>query len=279
MIRQRNNLLWDKFNGLSRYLLVHSLSGVFPYYVVNEYPRSGGSWLGSMLAEMLCIPFPRNRLPVLGKSIMHGHMMHGWNLNNLVLVWRDGRDLLVSQYFHYLVENDRGNAQLVKQTREALQIDDVNDIAANLPVFMEFMYSKNRHPRFTWKAFVDRWAGYEGAVHIHYETLLENTGAELANVLFHLTGKEQDPGRIAEVVEKHSFKRVSGRQQGEENTGSFARKGISGDWKNYFDRDACAQFAEFTGDSLYRLGYENDESWLDQDVSRTILKASKEGSR
>ena len=40
-------------------------------YVVNEYPKSGGSWVAEMLSEALGVPFPRNRLPMLRSSILH----------------------------------------------------------------------------------------------------------------------------------------------------------------------------------------------------------------
>ena len=31
--------------------MVHMLSGAIPLYIVNEYPKSGGTWVGQMLGE------------------------------------------------------------------------------------------------------------------------------------------------------------------------------------------------------------------------------------
>src|SRR5215204_5371245 len=38
--------IYDRENELIRAGIVHLLSGVLPLYVVNEFPKSGGSWVG-----------------------------------------------------------------------------------------------------------------------------------------------------------------------------------------------------------------------------------------
>jgi hypothetical protein len=80
-------------NALLRIGMVHMLSGAIPLYIVNEYPKSGGTWVGQMLGRALRVPFPRNRFPVLRPSIMHGHYLRPWGMKNVVVVWRDGRDV------------------------------------------------------------------------------------------------------------------------------------------------------------------------------------------
>ena len=59
-----------------------------------------------------------------------------------------------------------------------------------------------------------------------------------------------------------SFERLSnGKTPGEEDSSSFFRKGIAGDWKNVFtDRDKLV-FKEEAGGLLVMLGYEGDEHW------------------
>lgn len=147
----------NRFNSFSRYALVHLFPGIFPLYIVNEYPKSGGTWLSKMLSDALNAPFPQNRLPVLRRSIIHGHYLHSWNMKNVVLLWRDGRDLLVSQYYHWLFKNERGNDKLVERTREELAFGNYRNIEKNLPEFMEYVYSKKSYPRFTWTEFVNAW--------------------------------------------------------------------------------------------------------------------------
>ena len=252
---------WHKFNGLSRYFVAHILSSFIPYIILNEYPRSGGSWICTMLSECLMIPFPRNRLPMLNRCILHGHKLHSWNLDNVIIIWRDGRDILISQYYHYLFENDRGNSLLVKNTRSDLNFKDYNDIQSNLEQFIDYMYKQPRHPRFTWRDFVFKWAEFDKGVHVKYEDMLQDPIYELDKLLYTLTGKMYDKTMIAEVIKNHSFENITGRKKGDEVVNSFARKGVSGDWKKYFDNKARIKFNEYAGDALIKLGYEKNDSW------------------
>ncbi len=62
----------EESNALLRSGMVHALSGVLPLYVVNGFPKSGGTWVSQMLGRALGVPFPRNRFPTLRPAIMHG---------------------------------------------------------------------------------------------------------------------------------------------------------------------------------------------------------------
>jgi len=60
------------------------------------------------------------------------------------------------------------------------------------------------------------------------------------------------------LYDRHKFSQIArGRQQGVEDTQSHFRKGVSGDWKNYFDEPVMAYFREVTGDLLETLGYQD----------------------
>ncbi len=261
---EKNSLIWYKFNGSLRYILVHTVTNIFPLYVLNEYPKSGGSWIGEMLSEALDIPFPRNRLPLFGSSILHGHMMHKWNMNNVLIVWRDGRDVLISQYYHSLFKNEKGNARLVEQCRADLQFDDYDDIENNLLSFMKYVYERSKHPRFTWTDFVNNWYGNKNCINIKYEDMRFEPEKELLRVIRQLSGHEISVEKIIEIVEKHSFKKMTGRDPGEESANSFMRKGVVGDWKNYFNSEAKVQFNKYAGDALIKLGYEKDKQWVSE---------------
>lgn len=262
MIGQRNNVLWHKLNGLLRYALRHSMTRLMPLYVVNEYPKSGGSWIGEMIGEALGVPFPRNRLPMLSPSILHGHFMQSWNVHNLLIVWRDGRDVLISQYFHSLFKNDRGNARLVDLCRADLGFTDYNDVRRNLVAFMEYVFEQKRHPRFSWTDFVHKWAGCDRCVHVRYEDMRTMPVEELRRIVTELAGAVPDRKAFEKIVEKHSFEKMAGRKAGEEDVGSFMRKGVVGDWKDHFDLQARERFHAYAGDALILLGYETDRSWV-----------------
>ena len=62
-------------------------------------------------------------------------------------------------------------------------------------------------------------------------------------------------------MDKYFFRKLYGRKEGEENNNSFLRKGIVGDWKNYFNKESKKVFKEYAGRELIKLGYEKDFKW------------------
>ncbi len=64
------------------------------------------------------------------------------------------------------------------------------------------------------------------------------------------------------MINQYDFKKLSGgRSQGIENKNHHYRKGISGDWKNYFSNSHKKYFKENYSDVLFKLGYENEGNW------------------
>lgn len=261
MLSKKQNNVWFKFNGFIRFSMVHMCSDFFPLYIVNEYPKSGGSWLAQMLSEALNVPFPRNRLPMLQSSIMHGHYIWPRNMKNVVVLWRDGRDILISQYYHSLFKNERGNSRLVERTKAHLKFMDYHNIKKNLPDFIEYTYVTKKHPKFSWADFVSVWGNKPGIIHVKYEGLRENPSRELQRIIRELTGKNIDPRKAEIIADKYSFEKQSGRKPGQESANSFMRKGIIGDWKNHFSPEAKRLFDRYAGDALIELGYERDHLW------------------
>jgi hypothetical protein len=245
-----------------RYAMVHLLPGIMPLYIVNEYPKSGGSWLAQMLSEAIGVPFPRNQTPSIRPSILHGHYLNGWGMKNVVVVWRDGRDVMVSWYYQCLFTHQRGNDHLVDAVRAELQFQDYDDIRANLPAFIEYSFTHQKHPAFSWTDFWHRWYPRHDVVHVRYEDLLANTAGELGRVYAELTGRSLSVERAAEIAEKFSFAQQTGRKPGDEDKTSFLRKGIAGDWRNHFSEEARITFDRYAGAELVASGYERDNSWL-----------------
>ena len=262
MISQQNNIYWHKINALSHYFLSYTFSGIIPYYIVNEYPKSGGSWVGQMLAAALDVPFPRNRLPMLRPCIMHEHFLWPATLKNVVIVWRDGRDVIVSQYFHSLFRNERGNQILVEKVSTDLKYSDVNDIRSNLPSFIEYVFKGKKHPKFSWSDFADKWQGKSEAVHVKYEDFRRDCAGQLQKLVCTLINKTLDNEKAEKIEKNFSFEKQSGRTPGQENSNSFMRKGIVGDWKSHFSLESKEMFAHYAGDTLISLGYEKDKSWV-----------------
>ncbi len=63
------------------------------------------------------------------------------------------------------------------------------------------------------------------------------------------------------MVKYNTFEVVTGRKQGEEDITAHQRKGIVGDWKNYFSDRVKDEFKKRFGDVLIQTGYEQDLNW------------------
>lgn len=237
-------------------------SDFLPFYVVNEYPKSGGTWIGQMLSSSLEVPFPRNCIPKFESSIMHGHHFHHFGLNNVLCVWRDGRDVLVSWYYHCLFKNERRNSKLVDIVRSDIQFDDYFDIRSNLPRFIDYVFNNQKHPAYSWAEFVRKWYGRNDVVYVRYEDMLKNGPSELMRITYELNKSSITDAHAKRIVAEYSFSKLSGRERGDENMNSFMRKGIAGDWVNHFSPEARRMFDSFAGDELILLGYEKDHSWV-----------------
>lgn len=262
MINQNDSKIWFKFNGLLRSFIAHGgLLNLADIYIVNEYPKSGGTWLSQMLSKALEVPFPRNRLPIMGASLLHGHFRNKWNMKRLVILWRDGRDVIVSQYHHVVHLSGKSKGYKGQMSRD-LNFSDRDDIAKNLPKFIEYMFTSSNHKHLAWPEFVDYWYGTQNAVETKYELLHVNTVHELERILRHLTGKDYDLDKLNGIVEQYSFQNQSSRKPGEERKNNFLRKGIVGDWQNYFNQESSEIFDNYAGNQLIKLGYEKDHNWL-----------------
>ncbi|MFO6464826.1 sulfotransferase domain-containing protein [Jannaschia sp. KMU-145] len=248
---------WHFANAALRQIVLRGATRPFADNIIlNEYPKSGGSWIGQMLAAAVGLPFPRRRLPLMRSCMMQCHVLNPAGLRNVVVVWRDGRDVMVSYYYHLVVGHPGSSPSILRRTRARLGIRDPLDIEANLPRFVERMLTEPLSPRFTWPEFVERWHGRPDVVSTSYEAMLRDTPGELARVVEARTGELPSSALISRVVEEFTFVRQSGRLPGEEDATSFLRKGVVGDWHNHFDAPTTAIFMRHAASALSKLGYD-----------------------
>lgn len=243
--------------------MVYTCSSLFPLYIVTEHPKSGGTWLGQILSEYFDVPFPRNGFPVFTSSVMHGHYRYFPTMKNVFVLFRDGRDVMVSYYFHCMFLKEGLNNKIYRRTRNDLKFEDYNDVKRNLPRFIEYLYKKKPRFDYTWSEFVQSWVNRDVSV-LYYENMLIDAYAEVSKAISETTSTEVDRQKLESVIEKYSFAKQTGRLQGNEDRNSFLRKGIAGDWKNYFNKNSCAVFDKYAGRELIMLGYEDNNEWTKQ---------------
>lgn len=272
------SVLKSKIEQAFRLLLVNSITPYNGSILIVEYPKSGGTWLGQLISDYMGLPFPRNRMPTVKQAVFHSHYLPKWRIpknKKIVYLVRDGRDVIISLYYHQLIWNEKNrlNPKDVLYHREQTNFDDFENITDNLSSFIEYTFTDapTKWQHFTymgnWAGFNNRWlAEMQGGnknLHIlHYEDLLEDTIGTMDKLLkAHLDQKSIDTEKLHSTVEKYSFENQSKRKKGQEKKDSFLRKGIAGDWKNYFGPKEKESFKRHTGDLLIRLGYEKDMNW------------------
>lgn len=247
-------------------------------YYVSEYPKSGGTWLSRMLADALGVPKPmRSIFPIGEAAVVQNHWgFDARRAGRSVYLYRDGRDVMVSHYFH-LVRRTRDEQLADGQRRQAQKRleslfgegYDPDDSRTNLPAFLRYRLhetdSRAGPLGRTWAEHVRDWqstAAQEQVVYVSYEELLRDAAGQLARVSESLTGREVPGWRIEMAVEKFSIERQTGRRAGQEDRSHFIRKGVAGDWVHHFSRESAEIFDRAAGDTLIELGYEQDRSWV-----------------
>lgn len=237
---------------------VRLFSGNAPYYLVNEFPKSGGTWFAQMLSAAAGLPFRRNQPIRFEPSVTHGHFLTPTMLKNVILVWRDPRDLIVSYYFHCYFLNEHNNRQIVALMKKHMPFSNYNDIQHNLPRFIEFISDKPISPSFSWPDFAKVWLERKNVVSTSYEALRADTAGELQRVLSTVCGQTLSDLRAQEIADAFSFEREKSKtlQADKEMEVSFLREGSLGGWKKHFTPEAMAMLENFGyHEPMKRLGY------------------------
>jgi lipopolysaccharide transport system ATP-binding protein len=97
---------------------------------------------------------------------------------------------------------------------------------------------------------------------IRFEDLIERDAEILERILIDECELQLDRPRLRRILGRTSFQRMSGgRLPGEEDPAAHFRRGVPGDWRNYFAAPLKAAFKERWGDLLIATGYERDKDW------------------
>jgi lipopolysaccharide transport system ATP-binding protein len=166
------------------------------------------------------------------------------------IVIRDLRDTLVSGYFSVKLSH-RENPMLAEDRARLQELSQEAGLASMLD---HFMITKSAEIQ-------DSWVRAEVPL-IRYEDLLRRDVPTLQWLLLERCELPLERGQVRRIVQQCRFVRLSGgRARGEEDVSSHFRKGVQGDWRNYFSPELKQAFKERWGKLLIATGYETDQNW------------------
>ena len=240
---------------------------------VCEFPKSGGSWVTSLTRDLL-----RSQGDGTEKDarVLHPHWRYDPRYRPLIYVLRDGRDVVISLYFHHV-------RHLLSPSLWTRRFDrfftsvlgpgyDLDDVQRNLPLFIECLAERpfggllrnRQNGRFLpWPRHVEDWIDRPDVLVVRYEALHSSPLDELRRIRHHL-GVDVPDSVCLDVIRRNSFAARTGRVAGVEDRRSFLRKGVVGDWRTWFTKEAAACFDEFAGNVLIGCGYERDARWIQE---------------
>ena len=243
-------------------LLPRRVSGIY----VLGYVKSGTNWLCHLLSTALEMsilePWKRN-LPVARPCVYHMHRFIYLDSirRRTIYMMRDGRDTVVSKYFHIIREGGLIKKRLEDYLGRPVRNEDAR---TNMAKFISFMQC-NRIASVDYRTHIEEWKRHRDKyVTLRYEDLLADTEGELARVIVAMADHDADAEHIRAAVKKHNFTHLTTRKRGEEDRSSFIRKGICGDWRNHFTIEAGRLYNEYAGELLVELGYESEPRWWEK---------------
>jgi len=240
----------------------------FPMVFVVGFPKSGTTWACQLIGGYLQLPFPKLSLvPACFPAVVHGHELVDKRYPYCAYVMRDGRDAMTSLFYHIRRHLLQGQRLPISRKYNSifLEGDDLQTVRNNFPRFLEIQLPRPLGSRHSWSEHVMSYleADQPKLAGLKYEELLADGATVLAREMAKLDGNEPQFDRAQFLLEDFSFSRRSGRSPSTEDKSSFLRKGVAGDWRNHFTREAAQIFDHHCGEALLAAGYEKDRSWID----------------
>ncbi|MGC2063328.1 MAG: sulfotransferase domain-containing protein [Thermodesulfovibrionales bacterium] len=231
--------------------------------IVAEYPKSGGSWLVSMLAHALSIPprdiyiddgyklFDLTNHPwykgakscgLTESCVIKSHELPDSPLHNFpahyIHLIRDGRDVIVSKFFfekEFCVKN------------------------GILPGFDMTFDDFVEKTSLEWSHYVSEWLK-KPAIVCNYEDLLGDPFSVLGGLCSSL-GIQVSRKILEDSVKAYTRDNFRKALNNTFKSNTFVRKGIAGDWKNHFSERHKEMVKKCAGTKLIMAGYEENNDW------------------
>lgn len=173
-----------------------------------------------------------------------------FNQTQVIVMMRDFRDALVSLAYH--------RKRHTQTWKDIFTSPDETEFDEGFIEEVLLGFEKHNDIK-TYFEYADSYP--EQVKIVRYEDLKLDAAGTLKGV-FSFLCVNTDEEIIKKCIERNTFEKHSGgRKPGSENKEDFFRKGIVGDWKNYFSPANVAVFKRYGGESLIMAGYEKDNNW------------------
>lgn len=211
--------------------------------VLNELPKNALS-----NAPRKCYSFYKTHIHPTQSNI---EILNRADINKIVIVFRDPRDVVVSRYFYYLKrppETWEPNAREYSSiSRDEGMMHSLGQVVESYLTWINgWLKEAEKHP--------DKYHV------VKYEDLRNDPEDVFKGIsdFFSLNLNEQQVFGILKKLEQERDKHKFGGNVGNKTT---FRKGVVGDWKNHFNEEMVSKFKAASGDSLIKLGYEKSSDW------------------
>lgn len=171
--------------------------------------------------------------------------------SKIIHLVRDGRDVLTSGTFDWLLKDAEGT------DRHEFYFNPIPGM--RLERFFDAKVIKKWAAN--WCETIDLFDEQKPDARITYEEMKEDMSAALAQV-FEAIGVEVSDEIAQKCTAATTFERMSGRPPGQEDPTAKTRKGIVGDWKNYFTLADGELFDALAGEQMQKVGYEPNSDWV-----------------
>jgi hypothetical protein len=118
-----------------------------------------------------------------------------------------------------------------------------------------------------WRNYILAWLAAPPQAMCRYEDFLKDPLHALQSVLMQL-GIVVSLAELSNAVEANTKDKMQRSLDNAFRHNSFIRRGVAGDWRNYFNDAHVQVFKEQAGDALIQLGYEISDNWNNETVNR-----------
>ena len=200
------------------------------------------------------------------------------DINRSVYIYRDFRDVVISSFFYLHsgihengIRKDKKNSLksiyfILRSDPKRLLLEHTETISRS---WSDGVGSWSNHIN-TWQDFCSK-NPKSNIVFVSYEGLLNNTLETVKEIIEGIQLPLPPEHHLKEAIRRQSFQKQKSFFQeisndtdapfGKDFNIKFLRKGIAGDWKNFFTKEMGEIVEEYHGEMLRKLGYVKDSKW------------------